>query len=380
MTMLGEVIDYIVDQEAVVDTSRTRRMPAWTDAEDQFLKENLGFISEDEIAHRLGRSKGAVHIRWTRELELYAPSKHPDYFTTNIIAELLGVDSHGPPTWVDRGLLPGVKLPFERVIRRVKRSDFYRWVVNPMNWIYFKHEKVKDVKLKRLLELRRERWGDEWWPTVKVAKYHGVTTKHVTTQIKRGKIPAVQAINPAGRNPNGRWNFWYVLRSEALRAVFKRGKGHDIREWSRDCDAFLVLARAVGISSNAFVCMVPGWKTQTVSYRLKKLWEKSEIPELVKEYGLGVQIDVGRGLLLGDWRAYRKRFPYLARCVRRFMVGEAKKDELHPVRGVLKVWCRWYFGDDDPMTKRLYSRAPVTTLNDARWKIIDELGENVLFF
>lgn len=380
MTIHADVIDYIVGQEAAVDTVRRKRMPDWTEDEDRFLVENLGVISEEEIARQLGRSKGAVHSRWMRELDLPAPSKHPDFITTYRIAESLGVDSHGPPTWVDRGLLPGVRLPFEgrRVIRRVKKSDFYRWAVNPMNWIYFKHENVKDEKLKRLLALRRERWGDEWWKTSQVAKFHGVTTKHVTTQIKRGMIPAVQAINPAGRNPNGRWNFWYVRRSDALKAVFRRGRRHDTREWSRDCDAFLVLARAVGISSNAFVMLVPGWNTQSVSYRLSALTKRNEITGLIDEYELGVMCDEQRGIMLGDWRYYRKRFPYLTRCVDRYLKGAARAEELLPLRGILKAWCQWFYGEDDPRTRRIYSRVTLKTLEETRWKMAETVGEDVL--
>lgn len=69
------------------------KSPPWSLAEDEFLKKNLGVLSEVAIAEALGRSDIGVHLRWSRDLKLPAPSKNPNVVTCNQIANGMGLDA-----------------------------------------------------------------------------------------------------------------------------------------------------------------------------------------------------------------------------------------------------------------------------------------------
>jgi len=190
----------------------------WTEEEDAFLEENLGYLSEEEIGRALGRSVIAVHLRWERDLDLPAPSKAPDILTAENISNILGLDDHKIIGWVDQGFIPGRIMAGGRKIRLVKRHDFMKWVLDPNNWMYFRISNVKDAELKKQLEKAAKRWGDEWWSTPRVARYHGVSTGDVKRYIKLGRIKATQIkYSYGGRHPTRKWSYWFVLKSEATR-------------------------------------------------------------------------------------------------------------------------------------------------------------------
>jgi hypothetical protein len=337
------------------------RAPAWTAAEDDFLRASLGHLSEDEMARRLGRTPVAVHLRWKRDLRLSAPSKAPDVLTANQVAEGLGVEAHVVLHWVDSGLLPGRRLPNNRVMRVVRRADLRRWLVQSEHWLYFRAERVGQGPSRRagngydagfwrsacrLVGLARARWGDEWWRARQVADHHGVTTNDVKRFIKSGRLAAVQVRNLSGRHADPHWAPWFVRRSEATRAdlVFTRGKGsgHE-KPQSRAADAFLVLARAVGLSVNAIAAMGYPGGMKNLCYRWAQLERKRLIPGLIREFGLKVQYRPRTGMLFADWRDYRDRFPRLARACQRFRAGEELGvRDLCYVRGVLQKWATWH--------------------------------------
>lgn len=335
---------------------------SWTDDELEFLTRNLGYMEEMDIAAALGRSQLAVHLRWEKYMDLAAPSKHPDYITGNRIAKLIGCDAHKVCSWIDRGMLPGEILPGLRKIRRVRKTTLLRWLLSPKNWIWYDIERVRDLHIRRLLELKRERWGDEWWNTNQVAEYHRVDVQDVKRYIKLGRIQGVQAPNLSGRD-NASWAHWFVLRSEATRPdlVFLRGSGsgHELAEWSERCDAFMLLARAVGIPIRN-IDLLTGWSAKRVDYRLRILHRTGKIPEILHRQGLNIQYRPQDGALFADWREHRARFPYLAQVMDEFDQYLAGKISPYPnffkpgqsdprllvVRGVLHSWLTWYAGDD----------------------------------
>lgn len=213
---------------------RANRSLKWTPDEDAFLRENLGVISEAEIGRILGRSENGVHIRAERHLDLPRPMKDPHYITLNKMAQALGVDAHKVVSWADRGFFPCERLPFKAdtrayIYRRALRLTFLTWAINPKNWVWFDPTAVPDPLLRRLLELRRKRWGDEWWSTAQVAAYHDVENADVVRYIKLGRLQAVRTPNRGGRDEARRWSNWYILRSEATRPglrFVKEGKGN----------------------------------------------------------------------------------------------------------------------------------------------------------
>jgi hypothetical protein len=337
---------------------RGPQSPPWDPTEDDFLKANLGRLSEADIAASLGRTEIAVRLRWKRDLRLVAPTKDPAYITTNRIARLLGVDNHKTVYWADSGLLPHERLPFRRrVTRRVPWVTFLRWVVNPQNWVWFDPERVPDPHLRRLLELKAARWGDEWWDTNQVAAYHGVKNCDVVRYLDAGLLSGVHPPSIGGRHFNPHWSRWFVLRSEATRPdlVFHRGtgQGHQL-DWSDRADAFLILARAVGLSTNAIAALM-GWYSQRVTYRLGWLHRYDLIPALIERHRLAVRYRPEDGALFADWSEHRDRFPRLAASMRRFAAyvsgdhslyrRRLTRGQRHPdflaVRGVLHAWAAW---------------------------------------
>lgn len=231
-----------------------KRSGTWSPEEDQFLEKNLGWIEEAEIARLLGRSQNAVHLRWERDLHLPAPSKNPDIITGHQAARLLGIYGHKIIHWCDEGLIPSRKLPGGRVIRVIPKVSFDRWVVSPSNWIYFDWKKIPDQRLRRLCKLRAQRWGDEWMSTAQAAKMRGVTPKDFTRLITKKKtVPGVQAATSlGGRHWDRAWANWFVLKSDAVKAEFLKGKGsgHEIKFTPR-AERWMLRARKLGFSCEA---------------------------------------------------------------------------------------------------------------------------------
>lgn len=207
-----------------VKSSEVKRGKArkWSSAEDAFLRVNLGKMTDAQIGQALGRSHLGVHLRWSRDLQLPSPSKAPNVITAHKAARMLGIDSHKISHWVDQGFIPGRIMAGGRKIRLIEQDAFQKWVLDPMNWMYFDLHGVNDVELKRLLKKAREKWGDEWWPTYKVAKYHGMKTGDVKRYIQLGRIRARQIqFSYGGRHPDLSWKLWFVLKSEATRPDLK---------------------------------------------------------------------------------------------------------------------------------------------------------------
>ncbi len=206
----------------------------WTDAEVEFLRQNLGMMTIEEIGHVLGRTAEAVKIVRVR-YGIPSPSRRAGMLTGNQISELLHVDIHTVSTWVRRGILPCQIMAGKRRILLIERWRLVRWAVNPMNWVYYRPERVTDAELARLLALRAARWGDAWWTTGDVATYHGVSVKQVLLWVRSGRLPVVV-----------RWGNWYVLRSAALALAELRKKTD--KGITPNAERFLRAALAEGCS------------------------------------------------------------------------------------------------------------------------------------
>ncbi len=247
--MLNELDALITFAVSGADLERNRP-PRWTPAEDEFLRENLGWMTDDEMGKALGRSAVAVHLRWDRDLGLPGPSKAPNIVTATRAAKMLGIDGHKTAGWVDMGLIPGRLMAGKQTkchtIRLIDRIAFRRWVLNPMNWVYFDIKQVQDPELKRMLKKRARRWGDEWWTVRQVADHHGVNIKNVEQQITRGQLPSFRLpVALGGRHWNRAWSYHFVLRSDALRARFITGRGgsRKISKFTPAADAWILKAR-----------------------------------------------------------------------------------------------------------------------------------------
>ncbi|KKN73379.1 hypothetical protein LCGC14_0400820 [marine sediment metagenome] len=300
------------DYGRAVVTSNSRppsqRPPPWAPWEDEFVQANLGLMSLDAIGRRLGRSGNAIKIHYTRE-GWPPPFRRPGWLTGNRVATLMCVDVHAVSRWVKEGWIPHRRTPNMRRDILIDRRELYRWAINPRNWLYFQPERVRDPRLRRLLELKKERWGDEWWTTRQVAEYHDVDHTDVNRLIHLGKIQAVK------------WGNQYVVRSEAMKAGlwFIKGKGTGSgQDWSEEGDAFLLLARAVGLQYEPIAAMMGGRDSvKRLQYRMKCLESAGEIPWLIGKFGLEIEYDPQAGTLHADWRAYPEQFPQLFRTMSR---------------------------------------------------------------
>lgn len=349
---VGQVLARRPDLARVAITSaRPRRVRSksfdWTPDEDQFVRDNYVALTDEELGAALGRSADGVHIRRERVLRLPARSKQPDELTSNQIAEGLGVDIHAVMMWIDRGILPGRRLNLDDVYRVVKRVTLLRWLVNWRSWVYFDPAKVGlngPVRTKhkydydfwrharRLVQLARSRWTDDWWTPGQVAKYHGVCQAVVNNAVHDGRLPGAV-----------KWQNWRILKSVAVNAThLHTGKGSNAYlDWSAGLDELIVLGSAIGLSVNALAAY-SGLRTGGICYRRDELQRKKLIAPLINARGL--QVEYWRGRLFADWKHYRRRFNALAAAMDKFKHSDdLTPRELTYVRGVLLAWAQRFY-------------------------------------
>lgn len=214
----------------------------WKLEENKFLEENNGRLSEEEMARRLGRTKTAVHIHREREMHLCSMSKAPDILTAEQIANGFGCDSKTIHLLIDRGLMPGRRLPCTRIIRVVDKLALIKWMLNPDHWIYFKPARVGLMRprgrrglgesydflfweeVRELVLKAHGKWSDQWLTPGQVAtrlNIEAAGTRYVNVAVAKGILKAT------------RWgNFW--IRKSDLPAAGKtinfRGHIVDIKK------------------------------------------------------------------------------------------------------------------------------------------------------
>lgn len=259
------------------------RPQRWSRQEEAFYLENVGKLSYEEIAYALGRSVDGLRIHAKRK-GLPAATDVPGYLTTHQVAQILGVDTHKTPVWVDYGIMPGERLPFPgRVMHLVKLYDFKRWITRPESWVYFRAERIKNGYYRRLVLLAQERWGDAWWSTRQAADYHKCDSADITRQIELGKIRGYHARMVSGRHFDQKWAFWYVRRSEAIKLVIhKVGKGNPgvpTLNYSYRADMFILKCRAEGkVWTEIARMMKKPW--QQVAYRGRMLEKQARMARM----------------------------------------------------------------------------------------------------
>lgn len=335
----------------------------WSAADVAFLRENAGRKGDEELAERLGRSATAVRVR-RRRLGLPGPSVHPDYITAQGIAKALGIDVHAVCVWIERGVLAAELSPLsDRKIWRVGRPAFYAWALRPDNWIYFYRSvrdttRIRDTRLRRMIVLRAERWGDEWWTTGEVAEYHGVDSNDVVRHIKSGRLPAA------------RWSNWMVLRSEATRPGlrFYKGIGDAVfdRKGTPAGDAFIVLAAAVGIPW-AHIGRMMKKQASGIQPRLNSITRRGLAPWLIRAFELPVELR-DDGSAWCDWRRVAPRFPLLDRSWEKLGRGERLANhERILVTSVLRKFVMVHRPESD-LSRRLslYGNARMKALREAQ--------------
>lgn len=172
----------------------------WSKEEEEYIRNNIGRLSYDEIAADLGRTRSAVKIRQLRK-GLPAPSRRPGWLTGNQVANILGIDIHSVMRLQKYGCMPMEIIPGVKGILNMRSVTLFRWATRPNNWIYFKVKNIKDLHLQSLVAKAQEKWNDPWVSIGKASEMLGMTTDG-------------QALNHrihCGQLQEARWNgIWYL--------------------------------------------------------------------------------------------------------------------------------------------------------------------------
>lgn len=253
--------------------------PNWTADEVAYLKKHAGILEDWEIGKTLGRTTNGVKVRRVRLGLRGVQRSGKSWLSARKVAGILDTDSHKVSYWCKEGLLPARLRRVDKEGRPyyvVNIEALRRWLANPRNWVYFDWRNLTDERIRRLCELRAERWGDEWWTTSQVAEHHGVTVSDVMRLIKRREIQSCRPeYSLGGRNFRNTWRNHFVLRSEATRAdlVFVRGTGRRglSKKFTPGFDTFLLKARdELGLEFQVIARMMKV-KTKSAFYRYWKL-------------------------------------------------------------------------------------------------------------
>jgi hypothetical protein len=213
-------------------STKTIRGKIWTPEEDAHLKANLGIIPLEEIGRRLGRTEGALHLRWERDLHLPAPRRNANWLTVEAFASGLGTDGHSIGKLADRGDLVTRRLP-GGFIRVIDCKVALAWIADPMHWVYFKPDRVGIFRkqgrrplarpnvifwrqARIAIDERRRTWKDAWLTPSEAARLIGLPLSNprnchgINKAIRLGLLKAT------------RWGNWWILRSEILRFARER--------------------------------------------------------------------------------------------------------------------------------------------------------------
>ena len=366
---VGALVSRSIQMAAVAyPVNRSRE---WRPDELAFLEINLGKMSEYEISQQLpGRSKNAVHIMRERS-HLPAPTKAPGWRSANRWREPLGLpDQRTIIGWIERGLVAGrvTEVLGGRRICMINDASMRAFVLNPQNWVYFNTERVRDRELKRMIEKQRRRWGDEWLTNRQAADLlaarwgRPVDSKDVLRYIKLGRLDGKHLVNKDGRqqvNETPGWSFWMVRRSQ-VEALMFHDYGTAVSGWTDAADAFLVLAKAVGLSSLRIGRLMKK-SHSLVEQRWKRLWELDKVDELARRWGPDVRV-VG-GNVAVDWRKFRQHFPCIEKAARRYKAGSPQEDDLFLLSTILRAQA--YASGKDPGAKRNGSTKCVSRIAQA---------------
>lgn len=313
----------------------------WRPEEVQFLRDNLGYLTYAEIGAYLGRTEVAVHNHRKRLglPAVYTVRRRNDELTTSEVAEAMGTTHQTASIWILEGLLPGRELPLDATIRVVRYQDLVRFAVNPLNWPYFirviqNTGRINDPYLRRLIELRKERWGDEWLSSGQIEREFGSSEHYgrIRKYLLRENLP---------RHLMMKYSRWYVRRSVVEGYSWPAGKGSTtlLDVYSPQSDCFVILCMALGFSL-AMTSHLMQWPKTRPAHRLEYI--VAEVPHLIAEHNLPVE-RLPDGRLFADWRDCVDRFPALARAIERFKAGRKLSDvDSYYLQATLRTWARRY--------------------------------------
>lgn len=347
-TMFGTRV-YAADASG--DVLQTPFANRFTAAERAFIEQWAGVMGDEEIGRRLGRTQDSIKIYRIRH-ELPSPMNHPDYITVNRIAGAIGTDIKSVIRLVEVGVLPVEVAPLaDRLCRRMRRPAFYAWALRPSNWPYFIRSvrdtsRIRDEKLRRLLEKRKAQWGDEWLMPGEAGRILGVDHHDINRYIRSGRLRALV-----------KYGNWFLLRSDVENATFPicRGRGSGLFETYGTArgDAFILLATGIGMPYDHVARMTRRW-ADGYGIRLRRggIRRLGLESQLVKAFGLPLTRYGDEWWC--DWRLVARRFPLLAQGWETIRRGG--RPTVQQAKAVASVLARWFrlFRPDDPLVGRIH--------------------------
>lgn len=318
--------------------AETKRPMPWSLEDINFVREHVGILSDAEIGERLGRTAIAIKIKRTR-LALGSATRREDWFTSRGAAKALGMPcAKKIVEFIENGWLVGYSAPLDCTIHQIHLGDLKRFACNPEHWVYFDPKRVNHPEIRRLVLRQMVRWGDEWWESSRVAKYHNLKESDISRYMKIGRIHGI------------RHGKWYVRRSVATdpNLVIYKGRGgtnkaisDNYREW----DALVVFGVAAGLSYG-MIEHISKTKLKTAG-RYQFLENRCKLGEVVEKYALPVVFNA-QGCPWVDWRLAAKRFPFFRKAIERFVAGrKCSTFQYRVVGGALHSWARFHARNDE---------------------------------
>lgn len=192
------------EEEAYKWAHRCRKFahkePPWTLEELEFLADNYGRMSAEDIARRLKRSTNALKIISFRKLGINQKS---NIYTARALARELGLScSKIVVAWYDRGYLKGKLAPFRNGPNHVWFFDYDDIIecLQRRPWLC----RLRRMPQSYFRSIVREEWEkNPWYTRQEAAQFLGmVTVGPIERYIKRGWLPAIR--RPMGGS-KGEW-------------------------------------------------------------------------------------------------------------------------------------------------------------------------------
>lgn len=200
-----------------------KRNRVWTAEEEEFIRDNHGRLSENQIARELGRTVIGVHLHREREMHLTSMSKDESILTAEQVANGIGLDSKSVHLLMDTGRMPCRRLPSSRIMRVIDRIVLMKWMLDPENWLYFEPSRVGMLtrrgkrsygqgydfafweNARVIITKTFNGWKDQWLTPGQVRHILGIEaagTRYINKAINQGIFKAT------------RWGNWWIKKSD----------------------------------------------------------------------------------------------------------------------------------------------------------------------
>jgi len=179
-----------------------RKEPPWTEGELEFLADNYGRISVEDISRRLRRSPNSLKIITFRKLGINQKS---NIYTARALAKDLGIScAKTIVAWHNRGYLVGKPAPFRNGPNQVWFFDYDDIIecLRKRPWMC----RLKRMPQSYFRSIVQAEWDkDPWYNRAEAANFLGlVTVGPIWRYVKAGWLPGVRRPSGGGQ---GEWIF-----------------------------------------------------------------------------------------------------------------------------------------------------------------------------